>query len=221
LRPINLFKKLKNYRENKLKIEKINWSLRAQKHGKYGVLSTDTPKDEFDYVTNLQKEIMFSNLKKFLNNKEKKVLDFGCGNGRFSEHLGKINNNVKVIAVDKEKKLIDIAKRCNSVSYIWLRDLSQIRMKFDLIFIVNVLGGFEKKELPKLISFLTTKLNRGGMIFLSEHISEYKIQGPEILKGWSFRDDNYYINLFRRVFLRKVDEYKYNNYRTSIYVGRK
>ena len=59
------------------------------------------------------------------------------------------------------------------------------------------------------------------MIFLSEHISEQKIQGPEILKGWSFRDDDYYINLFRKVFLRKVDEYKYNNYRTSIYVGRK
>ncbi len=221
LRPINLFEKLKNYRENKLKIEKINWSLRAQKHGKYSVLSTDTPKSEFDYVTNLQKEIMFSNLKKFLNNKEKKILDFGCGNGRFSEHLGKINNNVKVIAVDKEKKLIDIAKRGNNVSYIWLRDLSQIRMRFDLIFIVNVLGGFEKKELPKLIRFLITKLNRGGMIFLSEHISEQKIQGPEILKGWSFRDDDYYINLFRKVFLRKVDEYKYNNYRTSIYVGRK
>ncbi len=33
--------------------------------------------------------------------------------------------------------------------------------------------------------------------------------------------DDYYINLFRKVFLRKVDEYKYNNYRTSIYVGRK
>ena len=45
---------------------------------------------------------MFSNLKKFLIIK-KKILDFSCGNGRFSEQLGKINNNVKVIAVDKEK----------------------------------------------------------------------------------------------------------------------
>ena len=59
------------------------------------------------------------------------------------------------------------------------------------------------------------------MIFLSEHISEQKIHGPEVLKDGLFRDDNYYINLFRKVFLRKVDEYKYNNYRTSIYVGRK
>ncbi len=221
LNPINFINKIRNYKIDKFKVVKINWRLRTEKYGKYGVISTDTPQSEFDYVTNLQKKIMFSNLRRFVTKKEKKILDYGCGSGRFSEELTKINPKAKVIAVDTEKKLISLAQPKNRVTYVWLKNLSQIKMKFDIIFIVNVLGGIEKKSLPKLISFLISKLNKNGIIFLSEHISNKKIQGPEILKGWAFRDDDFYLELFKKVFLKKVDEYKYNDYRTSIYVGKK
>ena len=182
---------------DKSKVVKINWKLRTEKYGKYGVISTDTPQSEFDYVTNLQKKIMFSNLRRFVTKREKKILDYGCGSGRFSKELTKINHKAKVIAVDTEKKLISLAQPQKRVTYVWLKNLSQIKMKFDIIFIANVLGGIEKKSLPKLISFLISKLNKNGIIFLSEHISNKKIQGPEILKGWAFRDDDFYLKLFK------------------------
>ena len=212
---------MKNYKKDKFKVVKIDWNSRVQKYGKYSVLSTKTPQSEFDNVTNFQKKIMFSNLRKFLNHKEKKILDFGCGTGRFSDEMTNINNNVSVIAVDTEKKLINLAQRKNRVSFMWLRNLSQLRMKFDIIFIANVLGGMERKNLPKLVNFLISKLNKGGIVFLSEHISDKKENDLEILKRWAFRDDNFYLSLFRNVFLRKVDEYMYNDYRTSIYIGRR
>jgi len=221
INPLNLVNKIKNYKNKKKEIIKINWSLRAKKFGKYSVIDTQTPKEEFNYVTNIQKKILFGNLKKYLNGNEKNALDFGCGTGRFSNELIKLNNKILVLAVDAEKKLIDVADRKNRIKYLYLRKLDQISINFDIIFISNVLGGIEKKELRKVSEFLISKLNKGGIFYLSEHISKKKIKNTEILKEWSNRNDNYYINLFKKVSLRKIDEYQYLHNKTSIYIGKK
>ena len=121
----------------------------------------------------------------------------------------------------EEKKLIDLAKPKKNVKYIVLKNLNQIKSKFDIIFISNVLGGIEIKNLYKLNKFLISKLKKNGILFLSEHISNKKNIESEVLKGWAFRSDDFYLNLFKKINLRKVDEYSYNGYRTSIYVGKR
>ena len=167
LNPYKLFTKLSNYQNDKNSIVRIDWKQRTKLYGKYGVIDTQTPKEEFSYVTNIQKKIIFQNLKKYLNGKERKALDFGCGNGRFSEELAKVNNKILVLAVDTEKKLIDLAKRNNRVNFLYFRKLDEIKSSFDLIFISNVLGGIEKNNIIKIKDFLIIKLNKGGTLFLT------------------------------------------------------
>tara|TARA_Y100001980_G_C14531380_1_gene307389 strand:+ start:63 stop:866 length:804 start_codon:yes stop_codon:yes gene_type:complete len=221
LNPILLINKIKNYKKDKYKVSKINWGLRTDQLGKHGVISSDTPPEDFDYVTKLQKKILFSNLKRFVSKKEKKILDYGCGSGRFTGALAKISYKANVLGVDPEKKLIDLAKPKKNVKYIVLKNLNQIKSKFDIIFISNVLGGIEIKNLYKLNKSLISKLKKNGILFLSEHISNKKNIESEVLKGWAFRSDDFYLNLFKKINLRKVDEYSYNGYRTSIYVGKR
>lgn len=217
--PTNLMNKIKNYKINKHKVSEINWEDRTDKFGKYGVISTDTPRADFNYVTKLQKKILFSNLKKFVTGKEKKILDFGCGCGRFTGELSKINHKVNVLGCDPEKKLINFAQPKKRVKYIVLKNLNQIKSKFDIIFISNVLGGIQIKNLNKLRNYLISKLKKDGILFLSEHISNKKNIRSEILKNWAHRSDDFYLNLFKKINLSKVDEYSYNGYRTSVYIS--
>ena len=221
LNPILLTNKIKNYKKDKYKVSKINWGSRTDQFGKHGVISSDTPREDFNYVTKLQKKILFSNLKRFVSKKEKNILDYGCGSGRFTEELAKISHKANVLGVDPEKKLIDFAQPKKKVKYIVLKNLNQIKSKFDIIFISNVLGGIEIKNLNKLSKFLNSKLKKNGIIFLSEHVSNKKKIESEVLKGWAFRSDDFYLNLFKKINLRKVDEYHYNGYRTSVYVGKR
>ena len=183
--PINLINKIKNYKKNKHKVSEINWEERTDKFGKYGVISTETPQEDFNYVTKLQKKILFSNLKKFVTGKEKNILDFGCGCGRFTGELSKISHKSNVLGCDPEKKLISFAQPKKRVKYIVLKNLNQIKRKFDIIFISNVLGGIQIK------------------------------------KDWAFRSDNFYLSLFKKINLSKVDEYSYNGYRTSVYISKR
>ena len=76
-----------------------------------------------------------------------------------------------------------------------------------------------KKNIIKIKDFLIRKLNKGGTLFLTEHISKIK-KTKEILKEWSNRNDIFYLNLFKKLNLKKVDEYKYLHNFTSIYVGK-
>lgn len=50
---------------------------------------------------------------------------------------------------------------------------------------------------------------------------DWKKRTKEILKEWSNRNDIFYLNLFKKLNLKKVDEYKYLHNFTSIYVGKK
>tara|TARA_B100000902_G_scaffold393292_1_gene447248 strand:- start:365 stop:1138 length:774 start_codon:yes stop_codon:yes gene_type:complete len=219
--PINLINKIKNYKKDKHKVSEINWEERTDKFGKYGVISTETPQEDFNYVTKLQKKILFSNLKKFVTGKEKNILDFGCGCGRFTGELSKISHKSNVLGCDPEKKLISFAQPKKRVKYIVLKNLNQIKPKFDIIFISNVLGGIQIKNLNKLRNFLISKLKKDGILFLSEHITNTNTKNNriEILKGWAFRRDNFYLSLFKKINLSKVDEYSYNGYRTSVYIS--
>ena len=218
--PLKLSYKLKNFHKRKKNSYEINWEERVNNFGKYSVIDTQTPKDEFNYVTNLQKKILLGNLRNYLTGKEKRILDFGCGAGRFSKDLSKLNKNLTVIAMDKEKKLIKLARSSKKVKFIHLKKLNQIKYKFDVIFIANVLGGIKLNELKKITSYLNAKLRTNGIILLNENVDR-KYSGEKNFKYWISRSENFYKNLFKDLSLKKVDEYKYLQNITSVFIGKK
>ena len=56
INPKNLYLKIRDIKETKNKNLKINWSDRVDKYGKYSVIDANqTPRSEFKYVTNIQK----------------------------------------------------------------------------------------------------------------------------------------------------------------------
>jgi len=219
--PKKLLKKMVNYKFNSSKVIKIDWKKRSKIIGKYSVIDSQTPKNEFNYVTKLQKKFLFLNLKKFLKGDEKKILDFGCGAGRFSVELAKLSKNIKVLGVDTEKNLIKIAKPFKHVKYLHVKNLKDINGKFDIIFIANVLGGIEIKKLSKISNFIYKKLKKNGILLLNENTTNLKSPKKEILKEWSSRNENFYLKLFSNLNLKIVDSYKYLQNKTSIFIGRK
>ena len=134
--------------------------------------------------------------------------------------MSKLNKNISVIAVDKEKKLIKLAKPTKKIKYIHLKKLSQINYKFDIIFIANVLGGIQIKELKKISNFINSKLKKNGILLLNENITN-NYDGEKNFNYWIARNEGFYKNLFKNLSLKKVDEYKYLQNITSVFVGRK
>ena len=220
LNPKKLLKKILNInKSNKQKIT-INWRERSQNYGKYSVIDTQTPKEEFEYVTKQQKIILFDNLKKYLTGKEVKILDFGCGAGRFSAKLTKLSKKHKVIAVDTERRLIEMARPSKNVKYICIKNFKDIRGKFDLIFVANVLGGLDKKKNLQISKYLIKSLNKNGILLLNENTDNNE-KKEKIFNYWESRNDNFYLGLFSKIGLKKIDAYKYNHMLTSVFLGKK
>lgn len=219
--PKNLIHKILEYKSKKKnKIEKINWTDRAKLYGKYSVIDKRTPTSEFNYVTKEQKKILFNNLKKYTSGKEKNILDFGCGTGRFSTELLKISKKARVIAADKEKILIKMAKKTKKINFIHLDSLNRIKKKFDIIFIINVLGGIQDKELKKITFILIKKLNKNGILMLNENINN-NFNSKKLFKFWVDRSEKYYKDLFKQLNLKKIDQYKYLDNFSVIFIGKK
>ena len=219
--PIKLVHKIKSINKSSKKNILINWEERTKKFKKYSVLDTQTPNNEYDYVTKMQKIFLFAILKKFISGKEINILDFGCGTGRFSKGLASLTKKGKVLAVDTEKNLIKLTKDSKRVKHKHIKSFKDIKGKFDMIFIVNVLGGIEVKNLKKISNYLISKLKKNGILLLNENVDNKNSSNLEILKAWTSRHEKFYTRLFSKIRLKKVDEYKYLQNKTIIFIGKK
>ena len=63
-----------------------------------------------------------------------------------------------------------MANKNKKIDFVHLSSLSKIKKKFDIIFIINVLGGIQDKDLKKITFFLKKKLNKNGILILNENI---------------------------------------------------
>ena len=219
--PIKLINKIKSINNSSKKNILINWEERTKQFKKYSVLDTQTPNNEYHYVTKMQKFFLFTILKKFITGKETNILDFGCGTGRFSKDLASLTKKGKVLAVDTEKNLIKLAKDSKRVKHKHIKSFKDIKSKFDIIFIANVLGGIEVKNLKKISNYLILKLKKNGILLLNENVDNKNSPSLKILKVWTSRNEKFYTRLFSKIGLKKVDEYKYLQNKTIIFIGQK
>ena len=105
----------------------------------------------------------------------KKLLDFGCGTGSSSINLSRLLNNAKIIGIDNDETLIDIAKqKLKHYGYNNLRFfkssgfLNKDSDKFDFILLSAVHEHLTKKERMSLMPLLWEKLKSNGIMFINQ-----------------------------------------------------
>jgi SAM-dependent methyltransferase len=193
------------------------WEDRAIKYGKRSVLNMGHSEEEFDSVTDYQKDILFPLLKSQLNNEEKLILDFGCGPGRFSGELAHLVDG-EVIGVDITPKLLELAPKSPTVSYQCISPdkISFPDASFDIVWTCLVLGGIPNEELTKIISEIERVLKPNGLFFFVENTA--KIRNT---KYWFFRSTASYIQLAKFCNPKILGSYEDLGQAITIFAGRK
>jgi SAM-dependent methyltransferase len=125
-----------------------------------------------------------------------RVLDLGCGNGRFGEFLAEYRPDLKYVGFDQDPHLLKRARQLvpkgnflegDILSKI---DLGQIEGKFDLITAIAVLHhlpSFEKRQ--QVLKNLATKLSSQGlMIFTAWQFLSIEALSKRVLDWGSYPD---------------------------------
>ena len=108
-------------------------------------------------------------LLKFLPKKEIKVLDLGCGNGRFGKFLTE-HKTINYTGIDNNQYLLDQAKKALPKAKLIKQDLLlpwHVKDNFDLVAILGVMHHLPKNYRFNLLKRAATCLKPGGNLFLS------------------------------------------------------
>lgn len=153
----------------------------------YNVVRSSTKK-EFGIDANV-----FKYLKKILPNdlKNKLILDLGCGDGRWSEYLSKLNAK-KVLGIDISQDMVNLAiqriktKALNNIKIIKadIQNLPVPNNSIDLAFTTFSLMYF--KNLKAVIKEISRTLKNGGYLYIATNIIQINKKDIEKkLKGTS------------------------------------
>lgn len=188
--PIKIFLKvLLIFKKNN---NEINWEQRTKKMGNSSVFGYQIDEEEQKKITNLHKKIISKCLDGELK-KESKILDFGCGYGRFSD-LFVTEFGCNYFGVENTEFFLE---NCNDTknkkyfSFNKLKEKKELDNYFDLLFVFAVFGGFKKNKLSDIFKILEKKIKPKGKILVVEEISENEIEGQ-----WNVRTEKYYKKLF-------------------------
>jgi SAM-dependent methyltransferase len=182
----------------------LYWQLRARTHGKRAVLNLSHSDDEYDQVTEWQKQLLFPILSRNLNGSERTLLDFGCGPGRFTPDLAALVGGTAV-GVDISAELIKLAAPASNVRYYVGSDrmLLDQNLTFDVVWVCLVMGGVSETRIGATVEALKGCLNPGGLLFLVENTAK-----KPNAEYWFFRSAREYIGKFDSVDLSVAGTYQ-------------
>lgn len=112
-------------------------------------------------------------------NKESEIVDLGCGNGSFIFWLKECGYR-KAQGVDLSAEQIEEGERLGIQDLVEqdLRDFLKDKKKFfDVVFLRDVLGHFEKKEIPEVLDLAYRSLQEGGLIVVKVPNAESPLSG--------------------------------------------
>jgi SAM-dependent methyltransferase len=193
------------------------WAARARAFGVRSVLNIGHTDAEVEAVTRMQREVLFPLLRERLRPGDKRLLDFGCGPGRFTRDLAALIDGT-VLGVDPIPRYLDLAPKGERVAYRRLERgvVPAPDASFDVVWICLVLGGIlDAGELERTVREIGRVLKPGGLVFLVENTSQ-KSDGVH----WVFRTADAYAHLFPFAALAPVAEYFDLDERMSVLAGR-
>lgn len=194
------------------------WEERARKHGARSVLNLGHTTAEMDSVTRFQVNTLFPIVKHYLTGKEKVVLDFGSGSGRFTPALAELTGG-RAIGVDIVQHLLDISPRHERVEYRLAVDgrIPLPDQSVDVVWIAAVLGAITADvDLQRSVQELERVLKPGGLMFLVENTHPKRD-----LPHHRYRSMDFYRTVFPSIPLRHQIDYYDLGERISVLAGRK
>lgn len=198
--------------------EQVYWEDRARKLGSRAVVDRRYGDDELPRVTQRQMDLLFPPLRERLSDRDRVVLDFGCGPGRFTRALADLVDG-RAIGVDPVQALLDLAPVADNVEYRRMESgtLPVISGSVDVVWVCLVLGGILRvRDLRKAAREIDRVLRPGGLLFLVENTTPAP-SAPH----WRFRPPESYLRLFRGIDLHHVLDYEDFGETISAMVGRK
>lgn len=157
--------------------------------------------------------IRFNYIKSKTKIKNKIILDLGCGGGILTEKLAK--HGAQIIALDKSKELIELAKyrllfskiKINYLNVDITNFLKNCKTKFDIIICMELLEHLENKS--EIINLLKAVINKNGIIIISSLNKNILTYTKMILFGeFIFKKLHKNTHIFSK--LIKLNEINYN-----------
>ena len=122
----------------------------------------------------------YKNFCNTLSNAAASVLEIGCGPGNITRHILDINPQLKVLATDISKNMVDLAKRNNpevEIQILDCRNLKTLQGKFDGIICGFTIPYLSKQDCSQLIADCCGLLTEDGAFYLSFVSGDYEKSG--------------------------------------------
>lgn len=184
----------------------VDWDRRAEIYGRKAVMDLSLRENEAAALTQLQEEIILHRLDRALQYRYNGWgLDFGCGVGRFTQHLAM--RCERLVCYDPSRKLLEMAVADNAKlskeKIVWTNHFAGSGPIYRWVWITLVLGNVPDEALSQLAFDIGKLVDMGGVVLFAEHISETD-RGSDF---WRFRRRDEYMALFPGMKTRMVDQY--------------
>jgi SAM-dependent methyltransferase len=198
------------------------WQERVSRYGKRAADDLAIDRTYFSHSTNRQLNLLISLFKAQIVDKRKaRILDFGCGYGRFSNALANIYATYRVLAYDPCSDFFNLASYHKRVRYRACGPHSFFHAEkhlFDAMWIVNVLGYLPDDIVSQYGPLLNQLLAPDGLLFLVERTAEKEEESDSF---WKARTVPFYTALFPEINLTPVGAYVVQEKQMTVLAGRK
>ncbi len=131
----------------------------------------------------------------YLQGRSLRILDVGCGNGRFGKFLEENIKSVDYVGIDNNQYLLNEAKKTVKQGKLINQDILEkwpIKDKFDLIVFFGVLHHIPGKDRRlKLLEKTKSYLKPGGLLVFSNwHFKKFKRFNSYVISWKEFKERN-------------------------------
>ncbi len=173
------------------------WRERVRRFGRRAAINLSISESEIGEETRRVESILFPLVLQELAGQPTRILDYGCGWGRFTADLARAVKAVQTVGYDPCPELIQLAGPVEDVDVTFVTGsveqfFTNLSAPFELIWVQAVLGGIADTELAELAGMFTSALSPNGLLFFVEDTSPIDPTNS----FWHVRLEQHYVDIF-------------------------